>query len=180
VLACAAAFDEPRTAARRALIRPIRGAVLAAAALAAGLALAPAWLAARDTSLGVEVWRADPQTAYARLTDAARLNRLSDQPYVVAGTVAERRREWRVAQAFFADAIARNNTNWYSLLELGIADEMTGKHAAAVQVVETARRLNPREPILLLVLRDLRAGRRLPVRALDQAMVERSGFSRRH
>jgi O-Antigen ligase len=178
-VACAASFDAPPPNAASPARRRLRLAAFAVAALAAAAALVPAWLAARNTSLAVEVWRAHPANAYARLADAARLNRLSDEPYVVAGTVAERRRDWPRAEAFFADALDRNSDNWYSLLEIGIADEMSGKRRAAAAALAAARRLNPRDPILQRVQRDLRAGRVPGVQALDRAMVKRSELSPR-
>ena len=180
VLACAAAFDEPRAKARQVLVRPVRAAVVTATALAAGCALAPAWLAARDTSLGVAVWRTSPTTAYARLTDAARLNRLSDQPYVLAGTVAERRRDWPRVEQFFTSALERTDDNWYSRLELGIAQAMTGKVDSALANLSAARRLDPQEPIIREVQRDVQRRNRIAIGALDQAMVERTGVRRGH
>lgn len=179
VIACVASADPDGS--RRAISPRVRGLLVggcAAALLGSLVALGPAWLAARDLSLGVQVWRADASRAYARLDDAARLNPLSDQPYVLAGTIAERRRDWPRAERYFSRAIARNGSNWYSHLELGIAYAMSGRRTVALSEIRTARDLDPREPIVGGVLADVRLGRAIPVGSLDKAMVERTDVSR--
>jgi hypothetical protein len=174
-VACTASCVE--TAPRGPWSKRARRALAAAsivAAVAAAVALGPAWLAARETSLGVQVWRAEPALAYERLDQAARLNRLSDQPYLIAGTVAERKRDWQRAGRYFTLALDRNSSNWYALLERGIANELTHQHAAAISDLEQAQRLDPREPIIRGVLEDVHAGRPIEITSLDRAMLERT------
>src|SRR5262249_43713535 len=84
----------------------------------AAVLLVPAWLAARETALAVGSWRSDPGRAYGRLENAAWLNRFSDEPYVLAGTIAERERDWPRAEHYFTLALRRTPSNWYSQLEL--------------------------------------------------------------
>ena len=54
------------------------------------------------------VWTTAPQTAYARLNDAARLNPLSDEPYLVAGSIALRFGDLARADHEFALALERS------------------------------------------------------------------------
>ena len=180
VVACATVAEESlRPIASSSLRHRLSVAALALASVASLVALVPAWLAARDAALAVRVWRADPVTAYARLADAARLNRLSDQPYVIAGTVAERRRDWPKVERLFSRALRRNRFNWYSLLERGLARSMTGRADDATRDLEAARALDPREPIIRRVLGDVRAHRRVETRSVDAALLDRAQLGRK-
>jgi tetratricopeptide (TPR) repeat protein len=175
VVACVASVDSrdrpgPRLPGRR-IIGGVAGVVAAAV-------LIPPWLAARQTSLGAQVWRTKPAQAYSDLDAAARLNRLSDQAYVIAGTIAERRRDWRRVERYFSRALDRNGSNWYSHLERGVAFAKTGRRAAALAELSEAKRLDPREPIIRIVLRDVVAGRGVAVAALDSAMLRRTEVPR--
>jgi tetratricopeptide (TPR) repeat protein len=180
VVACATVAEESARPIVSSSIRHRLAVVaLVVASIASLAALAPVWLAARDTALAVRVWRADSATAYDRLADAARLNRLSDQPYVIAGTVAERRRDWPKAERLFSQALQRNRFNWYSLLERGIANSMTGRADQATRDLEAARALDPREPIIRRVLDDVRVRRRVATRSVDAALLERAQLGRK-
>jgi len=99
---------------------------------------------------------------------------------VLAGTVAERRRDWPRVEQFFTSALERTDDNWYSRLELGIAQAMTGKVDSALANLSAARRLDPQEPIIREVQRDVQRRNRIAIGALDQAMVERTGVRRGH
>lgn len=160
--------------------RPVRVAGRAAA-IAAGVgvavALVPAWLAARDLSRAIDTWRADPSSSFAALRQAARLNPLSDQPDVVAGTIAERRRDWPSVSAYFDRALARNPGNWYSQLEKGVADAKLGRRAEALSSLRRASRLDPLEPTVHDVLDAVVAGRPFSVSALDAAFVDEGNVS---
>jgi hypothetical protein len=180
VVACATVAEESvRPIVSSSMRHRLSVVALAVASIASLAALVPAWLAARDSALAVRVWRAEPATAYARLADAARLNRLSDQPYVIAGTVAERQRDWPNAERLFSQALQRNRSNWYSLLERGIAKSMTGRANPATRDLEAARALDPREPIIRRVLADVRARRRVETRSVDAALLERAQLGRK-
>jgi hypothetical protein len=148
---------------------PIWGAVALAALL-----LVPAWLAARETALAVGTWRSKPTSAYAQLDNAAGLNRLSDEPYVLAGTIAERKRDWPRAAHYFTLALRRVPSNWYSQLELAVARDKDGSRASAIGPLLVAKRLDPSEEIVGNVLTEIRAGRPVDVGSLDQAMVGRT------
>jgi Flp pilus assembly protein TadD len=138
------------------------------------VALVPAWLAARDVSLAIANWRTNTPLTYARLSNAARMNPLSDEPYVVAGTIAERHRDWTAARRYFVRAVGRDATNWYSQLELGIAQARLGDRRAALLSARKASTLDPREPLVSDVVAALRAGRPISVSGLDRLMVDRT------
>jgi O-Antigen ligase len=146
----------------------------AVGAAAAAVILLPSWIAARDVASASSSWRSDPSGAYSKLDQAAVLNRVSDQPYLVAGTIAERRREWSAAATDFEKAIGRNDPSWYSHLELGIALAKLGRQAEALPHLERARALNPRDPLVRETLADVRAHR--PVRSdlLDKEFIART------
>ena len=74
------------------LIAPRSLGLLAGAllALAAALSLAAPWLSQLQVQRAARIWPVAPQKAYSRLADAARLNPLSDQSYLVAGGIALR------------------------------------------------------------------------------------------
>jgi len=158
-VAIAVAQREPR--ARRA---PRQRAVRIAAAVAGSAAVAVAavavtlpWLSERDVDLAAGGWRADPRAAHDRLETAARLNRLSDTPWLVAGAISTRSHDFRAARRYFLDALRRNPTNWYAELEVGILDANLGARAQAIAHLERARRLNPREELIRFALDRVRA-----------------------
>jgi Flp pilus assembly protein TadD len=107
------------------------------------------------------------------LRQAARLNRLSDQPYGVAGTIAGRLHDWRTARSYFVLALRRNDDNWYSWFEEGIADARTGRRGRALAELRHARRLDPKEPLVSEVLDAVLDGRAFSVEKIDQALVAR-------
>lgn len=145
------------------------GGVIAVAAL---VALVPAWLAARDTEAAANVWRRDTRAAYDAVDRASRLNPLSDVAYVTAGTIAEQRRDWPDVQRFFGLAVERNERNWYSQLELGIAASRLGNRREAASALARARDLNPREPVVRSVQRQIRERKTVGVAAVDHALLE--------
>ena len=132
------------TARRRARRRDRRRRVLG---LAAAVALAAPWLSQLEVQSAAKVWTRAPQTAYARLNDAARLNPLSDEPYVVAGNIALRYGELDRADHDFALALARTPGDAYATLERGAIASARGEHAAALALLARAVRLDPREPL---------------------------------
>ena len=144
----------------------------AVATVAAFLVLVTAWLAARDTATAAQEWHRNAPASYAAIEHAAQLNPLSDVPYVTGGTIAEQRRDWVNVRHFFLLAIDRNDVNWYSHLELGIAASLLGDHARAVAALARARVLNPREPVVRSVERQIRERKPVSVRAVDRELLE--------
>jgi O-Antigen ligase len=172
--ACAASFETPYA---WHLSRAGRRVVLAGtgiAALAAAGILGTSWLAARDIAVALSNWRSDLPAAYADLRQASTLNRLSDGPYVVAGTLAERHKDWSLAQQQFERALRRNGDNWYSHLELGVALGNQGDATGARQELERAHILDPGESLITDTLAAVRAGHRVNARSLDREIIART------
>ena len=177
-VACSAGAEQVETAASPSPRRAhLAGGAAVAAGVAAAVALVPAWLAARYIAEGVSTWRSDPSASYAALDRAAGFNRLSDQPDVVAGTIAERRRDWPRARLYFSRALRRNPDNWYSQLEQGVAQAKLGEHTAALASLRRASRLDPLEPTVRDVLTAVVAGRPFSVKALDAQFVDEGNVS---
>jgi hypothetical protein len=59
-------------------------------AIAAILSLAAPWLSEREIQSAARIWPRAPLTAYSRLSEAARLNPLSDEAYLIEGGIALR------------------------------------------------------------------------------------------
>lgn len=181
LLGCASSI-EPEPAAHvaageaRRRIR-IPAATQIAVGVAAVVVLVPSWLAARDVARALSSWRHDPASASSLLDSASRLNPLSDEAYVVSGTIAERRRDWPAVQHAFTHALDRNEQNWYSHLELGIALAKLGDRAGAVATLERAHELDPRESLVIDVLAAVRAGRQIDVTRLDERIIGRTTVS---
>jgi O-Antigen ligase len=143
-------------------------------AVAAAAILGASWLAARDVAVALSTWRSDLPAAYADLRQASSLNAFSDQPYVVAGTLAERQSDWGRAARQFELAIGRNDQNWYSHLELAVALANQGKPAAAVRELQRASAFDPGESLIADSLSAVRAGRRIDARLLDREIIART------
>jgi tetratricopeptide (TPR) repeat protein len=144
----------------------------AVAAAASFVVLVPAWLAARDTATAAHEWHRNAPASYTAVGRAARLNPLSDIPYVTGGTIAEQRRDWANVRHFFLLALDRNERDWYSHLELGIAASRLGDHAQALAALARARALNPREPVVRSVERQIRRGKPVAVAVVDRDLAE--------
>jgi len=180
VAACAASFEVPQAwkltrTGRRVLLTGAGIAAIAAAAI-----LGTSWIAARDTAVALSNWRSDLPAAYADLRQASSLNRLSDEPYVVAGTLAERHEDWRLAQQQFERALGRNGDNWYSHLELGIALANQGDPTGARRELEQAHFLDPGESLIIDSLAAVRAGHRVDAQSLDREIIARTPAGAAH
>jgi hypothetical protein len=174
-LAAAITVDTPsREAVARRPDRRQPVAALALIALVVSASYCAPWLSARYVDRASQGWRASPSEAYRMLDRARALDPLSDQPDLIAGTIAERRRDYRRMEVSFRRALARNHAGWYARLELGIAEYQTGNRRAALDQLECARALNPREPVIRLVLRQVRARGKIDLSAIDQAFLDRT------
>lgn len=145
------------------------GCVLLALGCAASLA-AP-WLSELEVQRAARVWVGAPQTAYASLRDAARLNPLSDQPAEVAGDIALRLGDLRRAKEEFKNALQRTPDDAYATLELGAIASTEGEHREALALLRRAVRLDPREPLTAAALRTARDGGRIDVEGLNRAIL---------
>ena len=154
--------------------RPRRTLLLLPLAVVATISYAGPWLSARYTDAASYTWRADPALASKQLDRARSLNPLSDTPDLIAGTIAERRHDYERMKVAFGRALARNDANWYARLELGIAQYMLGNRPAALDQLERAKALNPREPVTRLVMRRVRAREAIDLAAIDKVFLERA------
>jgi hypothetical protein len=152
----------------------LRGVGIGLGALAAALAalsIAAPWLSQRQVQSAARVWTKSPQTAYARLNDAARLNPLSDEAYVVAGSIALRFDDLPRADHEFALALERTPGDAYATLERGAIASTENDRRAALALLERAALLNPRDPLTRQALRLAREGKRVSVEELNRSIL---------
>ncbi len=157
---------------RRAPARRYLGvAALGALALAAAASLAAPWLSQLEIESAARVWPKAPATAYARLNDAASLNPLSDEPYLVAGSIALRFDDLARADHEFALALGRQPGDAYATLELGAIASSENELRRALALLERAARLNPRDQLTRQVLGLAREGKRVSVEELNRSIL---------
>jgi hypothetical protein len=154
------------------LRRPVAFAGVAVALVAAA-SLALPWLAAKEVDQAAHEWKRHPASAFSRLDRARRLNPLSDNPDLVAGAIASRLGDHARMAASFRRAIARNRENWYAWLELGIAESLQGRRAAALAALERGHALDPGEDTIPRVAEMVRARKRVDPGAIDRTMLGR-------
>ncbi len=140
-------------------------------ALAATLSLAAPWLSERQIQSAARAWPKAPLAAYGRLSDAAKLNPLSDRAYLVEGSIALRFGDLARAQQAFSKALKRVPDDAYATLELGAIASEAGARAKALELLERAVLLNPRDPLTRQALETVQAGRRVDVEALNRAIL---------
>ena len=140
-------------------------------ALAAAASLIAPWLSQLQVQSAAKVWARAPRTAYARLNDAARLDPLSAEPYVVAGNIALRYGDLRQADHEFALALERDEGEAYATLERGAIASARGERARALALVGRAVRLNPRDSVAEEVSRVVRRGERVNIAELNRAIL---------
>ena len=158
---------------RRHGLSPARLGVLASAivALAAAASLTAPWLSQLEVQNAALVWTKAPQTAYARLNGAARLNPLSDEPYLVAGSIALRFDDLARADHDFALALGRTPGDAYATLELGAIASTENDRPRALELLERAARLNPRDSLTSRALRLVREGKRVNIEELNRSIL---------
>jgi len=165
--------DPPRAPGGRRLLSPRRlglaaGAVLA---LAVAVSLTAPWLSQLQVQSAARIWTKSPQKAYARLKDAARLNPLSDEANLVAGSIALRYGELARADEEFSLALGRSHSDAYATLERGAIASSSGHRSAALALLERASRLDPRDPLTRQALLEVRDGRRVNVQELNRLIL---------
>ena len=143
----------------------------AIAAVLAALSLTAPWLSQLQVQSAARVWTRAPQTAYARLNDAARLNPLSDEAYLVAGSIALRFGDLARADHEFALALGRTPGDAYATLERGAIASSENDRPAALALLERAARLDPRDPLTRQALRLAREGKRVNVDELNRSIL---------
>lgn len=148
------------------------GGATTVAALGAALTFGLPWVAAREVDYAAHSWRADPQSAFDSLGRARRLNPLSDFPDLIAGAIAGRLGDNEKMRLGYSRAIARNPDNWYSRLELGVLYGIEHDYPAALRELRQAQALNPREPLIALVLGRVKGHRPVNPAAVDRIMLD--------
>jgi Flp pilus assembly protein TadD len=143
----------------------------AAAALAAVVSFTAPWLSSLEVKSAARVWVRAPRQAYARLDHAAQLDPLSDEPYVVAGSIALRRSELARADREFALALRRTPDDAYATLERGAIASARGRGHEALVLLERAVRLSSRDPLTRAALAVARSGRRVDIGELNQSIL---------
>jgi Flp pilus assembly protein TadD len=140
-------------------------------ALAGAFSLAAPWLSQLEVQDAARIWTRAPGTAYARLDEAGRLNPLSDEAHLLAGSIALRYGELARADHEFALALARTPADAYATLERGAIASARGDRAAAVALLERAARLNPRDSLTRQALALARAGERVSIDELNRLIL---------
>jgi tetratricopeptide (TPR) repeat protein len=140
-------------------------------ALLVALSLTAPWLSQLEIESAARVWPRAPQTAYARLNDAASLNPLSDEPYLVAGSIALRFGDLTRADHEFGLALARQPDEVYATLERGAIASSENEPGRTLALLERAARLNPRDQMTRQVLQLAREGKRVNVEELNRSIL---------
>jgi tetratricopeptide (TPR) repeat protein len=154
-----------------------RRAGLAAALLVALLAaasLTAPWLSQRQVESAARIWPHAPRAAYSRLQDAARLNPLSAQPYLVAGSIALRFEDLPLADRRFSQALARSPNDAYATLERGAIASSRGERPQALRLLQRAVELDPRSGLSRQALSRVREGRRVSVQEVNRSILLRA------
>jgi O-antigen ligase len=131
--------------------RPRRRAPLAALAAAGVLFAAAAGsyilpgVAALEVERAAQAWPEAPALAFSRLERARRLNPLSERPDIIAGALAQRGDQPERARRAFSRALERHPNDWYAHLQLALLAAGDGRRRQALDHLERARSLNPRE-----------------------------------
>ncbi len=144
------------------------------AGLAGAASLAAPWLSQLEAQSAARVWTKAPRTAYARLHDAARLNPLSDEAYLLAGSIALRYGELARAEREFALALKRTPGDAYAMLEWGAIASSRGQRVAARRLLERAVRLDPRDELARQALALVREGRSVNVQELNRLILAKA------
>jgi O-Antigen ligase len=146
-------------------------AALTAMALAAAISLSLTWFSQLELQSAARIWTSQPQTAYARLEDAAELNPLSDAADLLAGSIALRYNELTRAEHEFSLALSRSHNDSYATLEQGAIASAKGEHALALELLQRAVRLDPREPLTREAFELVRTGHRIDVEELNRSIL---------
>jgi hypothetical protein len=158
---------------RRGLVRGRRLGVLVGAltALAIAVSLTAPWLSQLQVQSAARIWPQAPSRAYARLDDAARLNPLSDEAYLVAGSIALRFGDLVRADREFSLALGRSPGDAYATLEQGAIASAKGDRGSALRLLRRAVWLNPRNALARETLLLVQKGRRVNVAELNRSIL---------
>jgi Flp pilus assembly protein TadD len=132
------------------------------------LSVVPAWLAERDVRKGAEIAATNPEAALERFDRAADLNPLSPVPEKAAAIVELRAGNYAEAEAHLRSAFERDDQDSGMYLLLATLTSQAGNADEARELIETARRLAPRDEVIEMAMRPLLAGRRLDPQRVDR------------
>ncbi len=141
------------------------------AALAAASSLTAPWLSALQVQAAARTWTKSPFRAYARLDDAAALDPLSDEAYLLAGSIALRFADLTRAEHDFSLALERSPEDAYATLEQGAIAANRNEHGRALRLLERAARLDPRDPLTKEALRLVRRGVGIDIEQLNRSIL---------
>ena len=154
--------------------RRLLAVALVAVALLGAASLTLPWLSQLQVESAARIWTSAPRRAYARLNDAAQLNPLSDEAYLVAGNIALRFGDLPRAHHEFSLALKRTPGDAYAMLELGAIASVQGDHDEALRLLERAARLNPRDEVTRVVLMLVRRSQPVNLEELDTAILRKA------
>lgn len=126
--------------------------------LCAAVSFSVPGISARYANAAYQDGGRNPDGAISGLERAADLNRLSADPLVALGVIAQRLGEHELAVDAFRRAVERAPENWFAHMELGLATALTGDVRGAEAGLIEAKRLNPRQPLTREILASIRRG----------------------
>ncbi|HEX4484105.1 MAG TPA: O-antigen ligase family protein [Solirubrobacteraceae bacterium] len=156
---------------RRTLAPRLALATAVVVGLAAAVSLGAPWLGQLELQSAAKIWPQAPRKAYSRLQQAADLNPLSDEPYLLAGTIALRFGDLARADHDFAQALERTPGDAYATLERGAIASSRGERRVALALLARTVSLTPREPLAREALAVVRDGRRIDLAELNRAIL---------
>jgi len=167
----AVADGERRRAPSARLLRRVTIAAAVALALAATASLLAPWLSQRQLQNAAKIWPTAPRRAYSQLDDAARLNPLSDAPYLLAGSIALRFGDLARADHEFSLALKRDSGDAYATLERGAIASARGEQKLALVLLARTHRLSPHDELIQEVLAFVRKGERIDIDRLNRSIL---------
>ncbi len=170
-IACALSPRRGEQRGARHVPRALPVALAAVATLAAATSLTAPWLSRLALQDAARVWPRAPAQAYGKLDDAAQLNPLDDEPYLVAGSIALRFGDLARADREFARALARTPGDEYATLERGAIASLSGDGPLALRFLTRAVSLYPRDRLARTALAVVRSGRRVSVTELNRLIL---------
>ena len=96
---------------------------------------------------------------------------MSDQAYLVAGSIALRYGDVSLADRRFSQALTRSPNDAYAALERGAIASSVGQQGAALRLLERAARLQPRDMLTRHALDLARRGRPISLGELNRSIL---------
>lgn len=142
-------------------------------ALAAAVWLTTAFLAERNADLGVRAFAGDRDLALERFARARDLNPFGSRAPLLEGLTAAVAGQLQRARSSLAEAAERSPRDWLIRFELGLLPDQPDARLH----LQTARRLNPKEPLITDAIRRLGSDR--PLTQAEAARVFRERLNKR-